>query len=262
MLSLTGPPIQSDGGRNMDSNKFLDAKNHLCLPLDVATGTEALAIVDELKDYVGVFKVGLQLYTAEGPSIVREIRSKGCKVFLDLKFHDIPNTVAHAVKEAAKLDVSYLTIHLSGGLEMIKAAVNARGDISSQSHLMILGVTVLTSISSEQLHNELHVMQEMSAQVRSLIELGVKNGIKGIVCSPQELSHLKKDFPLLYFVTPGIRPLWSEKNDQQRIAIPESAIRDGASLLVIGRPILNAPDRVDAAQKVLEEIMHAQTKNI
>ncbi|MFA5797168.1 MAG: orotidine-5'-phosphate decarboxylase [Candidatus Woesearchaeota archaeon] len=245
----------------MDSNNFLDAKNHLCLPLDVATGAEALTIVDELKDYIGVFKIGLQLYTAEGPAIIKEIRKRGCKIFLDLKFHDIPNTVAQAVKEVAKLDVSYLTIHLSGGSEMVKAAVNALSDIPEQSRLMLLGVTVLTSISSEQLHNELHVTQEMSAQVRSFIELGVKNGIRGIVCSPQELSHLKKDFPQIHFVTPGIRPVWSEKNDQQRIATPTVAIRDGASLLVIGRPILNAPNRVDAAKKILEEIfegiMHA-----
>ncbi len=245
----------------MDSNDLNRAKQSLCLPLDIATGKEALQLVDELKEYVGVFKVGLQLYTAEGPAIVREIRKRGCMVFLDLKLHDIPNTVVHAVQEAAKLDVSYLTIHLSGGSAMIKAAVDAAAQ-SPHSRLSILGVTVLTSLSPEQLRNELQVTSEMSSHVRSLIELGVTQGITGIVCSPRELAGLRKNFMQLQFVTPGIRPLWSEKNDQQRIATPESAIHDGATLLVIGRPILNASDRIAAAKKVLEEIAHAQHTQI
>jgi len=230
-----------------------DYKKYLCLPLDVETAEEALKIVEELKDYVGCFKVGMQLFTSEGPRFVQSL-SKRCKVFLDLKYHDIPNTVHHAVKEASKLRVSYMTIHLSGGGDMIKAATDAVLEIPENRRPMILGVTVLTSISEQQLHHELNVGKTVLEQVASLIELGIKNGVSGIVCSPSDLHHFNTQFKDLYFVTPGIRPSWSEKNDQKRIETPAKAITDGASMLVIGRPILNAENRVEAAKKVLLEI--------
>jgi orotidine-5'-phosphate decarboxylase len=242
---------QPVGVKSMALNKY---SKYICLPLDVESAQEALMIVDELKDYVGCFKIGMQLFTAEGPSLVKSVISRGSKVFLDLKYHDIPNTVGNAVKEAAKLGVSYITIHLSGGSEMIKAATDAIKEFPEDSRPMILGVTVLTSISEGQLNNELAVSRNIVEHVSSLITLGINTGVKGIVCSPSDLMQLSGRFSNVCFVTPGIRPSWSEKNDQKRIATPAQAIANGATLLVIGRPILNAENRIEAAMKVLVEI--------
>jgi orotidine-5'-phosphate decarboxylase len=222
--------------------------------LDVQSRKEALEIVDELKEYAGCFKVGMQLFTAEGPDLVKAIIENNCKVFLDLKYHDIPNTVEKAVEEAAKLGVSYITIHLSGGSEMIKSAVRATEKFPKESRPLLLGVTVLTGISAIQLDSELEIKTDLSQHVNSLIQLGIKNGITGIVCSPSDLANFKNEFKNLFFVTPGIRPSWVEKNDQQRIETPSQAITNGSSMLVIGRPILNAIDKVDAAKKIILEV--------
>ncbi|HIH31235.1 TPA: orotidine-5'-phosphate decarboxylase [Candidatus Woesearchaeota archaeon] len=246
----------------MDSNDIERYKQYICLPLDVNTAEEALQIVNELKEYIGVFKVGLQLYTAEGPYVVKEIIKKGCKVFLDLKLHDIPNTVHNAVIESSKLGASFLTIHLSGGSEMIKSAIDASKKSLENNRIKILGVTMLTSITQQQLKYELNISKDMQEQVSSLVELGVKNGVDGIVCSAAELAYLRSKFEELFFVTPGIRPLWSEKNDQKRIATPSIAIEEGSSLLVIGRPILNAKNRKETIIKILEEISYVHNKKV
>jgi orotidine-5'-phosphate decarboxylase len=235
----------------MDLSEY---KKYICLPLDVETSDKALEIVDELKDYVGCFKIGMQLFTSSGPELVKTIIKKECKVFLDLKYHDIPNTVGNAVSEAGKLGVSYITIHLSGGSEMIKAASNAAKEFSEESRPMILGVTVLTSISKDQLSDELNISKDLTSHVKNLIDLGIKNEVYGIVCSPVDLENFRDKYEHIYFVTPGIRPSWSEKNDQKRISTPSNAIKNGSSLLVIGRPILSAENRKTAAIKVLEEI--------
>ena len=229
-------------------------KKYLCLPLDVETSEEALKIVNELKDYVGCFKVGMQLFTSSGPELIKSIIKEGCKVFLDLKYHDIPNTVGHAVSEAGKLGVSYITIHLSGGSEMIRAASDAANRFPTESRPMILGVTVLTSISKGQLSQELCVSRDLVDHVKGLTDLGITNGVHGIVCSSADLEYFHDKYTTLFFVTPGIRPSWSEKNDQKRISTPEQAIRNGSSMLVIGRPILDSSDRKIAATRVLEEI--------
>ena len=235
----------------MDLSEY---KKYVCLPLDVDTSDEALKIVDELNEYVGCFKIGMQLFTSSGPELVKTIIKKECKVFLDLKYHDIPITVEKAIIEAGKLGVSYITIHLSGGSEMIKAASDAANKMPEESRPIILGVTVLTSISKSQLSEELSVSKELLDHVNGLIDLGIKNGLHGIVCSPTDLEFVHDKHKQIYFVTPGIRPLWSEKNDQKRISTPSNAIKNGSSLLVIGRPILSAENRKTAAIKVLEEI--------
>src|SRR5262249_19835173 len=161
-----------------------NTKDKIIVALDVATRQQALTLVDQLRDQVSFFKVGLQLYTAEGPDIVREIRAKGAKVFLDLKLHDIPNTVARAVESAAKLDVQMLTIHLSGGREMIRAAATAAARFDE---LLLLGVTVLTSIDDKTL-GELGVTNIIDEQVSRLATLGAENGINGLVASAHEVK--------------------------------------------------------------------------
>jgi len=162
--------------------------------------------------------------------------------------------VGNAVSEAGKLGVSYITIHLSGGSEMIKAASDAAEEFPEESRPVILGVTVLTSISKDQILDELNISKDLTSHIKSLIDLGIKNGVHGIVCSPVDLENFHDKYKQIYFVTPGIRPAWSEKNDQKRISTPELAIKNGSSLLVIGRPILAAEDRKLAAIKILTEI--------
>jgi orotidine-5'-phosphate decarboxylase len=220
----------------------------IIVALDVATSKEALRLASLLADDVGLFKIGLQIYTAEGPALIRPISFLGPKVFLDLKLHDIPNTVAKAVESAGKLGVKMLTIHLSGGSEMIRAAVSARSD-----SLLLLGVTVLTSSTNETLA-EIGVAEKTRDQVLRLARLGVANGIDGLVASPHEARMLRAEFgDKIKIVTPGIRPAGSDPGDQKRFATPREAIDAGADYLVIGRPITSASDPKAAVQRVVEE---------
>jgi orotidine-5'-phosphate decarboxylase len=221
----------------------------IIVALDVATSKEALRLGSLLSDDVGLFKIGLQVYTAEGPALVRSLSSLGPKVFLDLKLHDIPNTVAKAVESAGKLGARMLTIHLSGGSEMIRAAVSARSN-----HLLLLGVTVLTSSTDETLA-ETGISGKTSDQVLRLARLGVASGIGGLVASPHEARMLRAEFgDKIKIVTPGIRPAGSDPGDQKRFATPREAIDAGADYLVIGRPITAASDPNAAAQSVAEAL--------
>ena len=221
----------------------------IIVALDVATSKEALRLATLLADDVGLFKIGLQNYTAEGPALIRPISFLGPKVFLDLKLHDIPNTVAKAVESAGKLGVRMLTIHLSGGGEMIRAAVSARSD-----SLLLLGVTVLTSSTNETLV-ETGIAGETSDQVLRLARLGVANGIDGLVASPHEARMLRAEFgDKIKIVTPGIRPAGAEANDQKRFTTPRQAIDEGADYLVIGRPITGAADQLAAVTQIVEEL--------
>jgi orotidine-5'-phosphate decarboxylase len=221
----------------------------IIVALDVATSKEALRLSSLLADDVGLFKIGLQIYTAEGPALIRSISSLGPKVFLDLKLHDIPNTVAKAVESAGKLGVRMLTIHLSGGSEMIRAAVSARSN-----DLLLLGVTVLTSSTDETLA-ETGIAEKTSDQVLRLARLGVANGIDGLVASPHEARMLRAEFgDKIKIVTPGIRPAGSDPGDQKRFATPREAIDAGADYLVIGRPITGASDPKSVAQHVAEDL--------
>ena len=227
-------------------------KDRLIVALDVPTAIEAQEIVYELGDSVSFYKVGLQLFAAEGTQFVSELINSGRKVFLDLKLHDIPNTVAGAVKAAAELGVHMLTVHASGGSKMLQEAVAAGK--SGSDHPIILGVTVLTSFSPSDLA-ESGVPGSISDQVQRLARLAQTAGCGGIVTSPQEASGVQSILgPGLAIVTPGIRPAGSEAQDQSRIATPSAAIRSGASHLVVGRPITGADNRNRAALKILGEI--------
>lgn len=225
------------------------AGDKIIVALDVATNRKALDLVTELAPSVGLFKIGLQLYTAEGAGLVRAIPFLGPKVFLDLKLHDIPNTVAKAVESAGKLGVRMLTIHLSGGSEMIRAAVDARRD-----DMLILGVTVLTSSTDETLR-EIGVSDSTNDHVLRLARMGVSAGIDGLVASPHEARLLRTEFgDKIKIITPGVRPSWSEPGDQKRFMTPREALDAGADYLVIGRPITAHASPRDALAKILGEL--------
>ncbi len=221
----------------------------IIVALDVATKKEALALVEQLREQISFFKIGLQLYTAEGPGIVRVVLATGAKVFLDLKLHDIPNTVERAVGSAGQLGVHMLTIHLCGGEEMIRAAVAAR-----KSNLSILGVTALTSADQQTLR-QVGISDEIHDHVLRLAKLGVEARIDGLVASAHEVKMLRAEFGTkTKLVVPGIRPSWSEAGDQKRVMTPREALDSGADFLVIGRPILAHSSPREAVGKILDEI--------
>jgi orotidine-5'-phosphate decarboxylase len=220
----------------------------IIVALDVSTTKEAVALVDQLRDQISFFKIGLQIHTAEGPEILRVVRPMGANVFLDLKLHDIPNTVARATESASNLSVQMLTIHLSGGAEMIQAATTHKGKMS------ILGVTVLTS-ANERTLCETGVSESIGQHVLRLARLGVENGIDGIVASPHETKMLRAEFgDKLRIVVPGVRPSWSQAGDQKRVMTPREAIDAGADYLVIGRPITAHKNPREALEKILQEL--------
>jgi orotidine-5'-phosphate decarboxylase len=230
-------------------SRTVSARDRLIVALDVPTQTEALNLVRDLSPEVAFFKVGLQLYTAAGPEIVRSVLATGAKVFLDLKLHDIPNTVAWTVESAGQLRVQMLTIHLSGGAEMIRAAVAAR-----KNNLSILGVTVLTS-ADEQTLRQVGISDNIRDHVLRLAKLCVDAGIDGLVASPHEVKMLRTQFGAkIKLVVPGIRPSWSEAGDQKRVMTPREALEAGADYLVIGRPIIAHPRPREAVTRILNEI--------
>ncbi|HIE50803.1 MAG TPA: orotidine-5'-phosphate decarboxylase [Armatimonadetes bacterium] len=231
--------------------------NPLILALDVPKREEALALVARLREYVGGFKVGLQLVNAAGPGILDDIRERGGRVFYDAKFHDIPHTVSGAVAEAVKHRVWMLNVHTLGGVEMMKAAVESARQTAAACQVarpLLLGVTVLTSIDEETLRLELQVEAPLPAHVAHLARLAQQAGLDGVVASPQEIRLIRaacgEDFLL---VTPGVRPTWAAKQDQKRVLTPAEALQEGADYLVIGRPLTQAPDPVAAAQRLLQE---------
>jgi orotidine-5'-phosphate decarboxylase len=227
----------------------VNARERLIVALDVPTRTEALNLVRELSPEVGFFKIGLQLYTAEGPGIVHEVLATGAKVFLDLKLHDIPNTVARAVESASNLGVHMLTIHLSGGGEMIRAATVARAN-----NISVLGVTVLTS-ATEQTLREIGIADKVDDQVLRLAKLGVEAEIDGIIASPHEIKILRAEFgDRIKIVVQGIRPSWAEPGDQKRFMTPRQAVEAGADYLGIGRPITAHASPRQALGKILDEV--------
>ncbi len=221
----------------------------IIVALDVPSKNDALRLVEQLHPEVSFFKIGLQLYTAEGPEIVRAVLGSGAKVFLDLKLHDIPNTVARTVESASKLGVEMLTIHLSGGMEMVRAAVEAK-----KTRMSLLGVTVLTSATQHTL-DELGISEQVDRHVLRLGNLGVSAGIDGLVASPFEVKFLRTELgDKIKIVVPGIRPGWAESGDQKRTMTPREAIEAGADYLVIGRPITAHKNPREALEKILEEI--------
>ena len=221
----------------------------IIIALDVASKKEALRLVEQLRENISFFKIGLQLYTAEGPEIVRAVLASSAKVFLDLKFNDIPTTVARTVESASSLGVRMLTIHLSGGSDMIRAAVAV-----PKNKLSILGVTVLTS-ANEGMLRETGISDKLDNQVLRLARLGVATGVDGIVASPHEIKSLRAEFgDKIKIVVPGIRPSWSEPDDQKRFMTPRDALEAGADYLVIGRPITAHKNPREAVERILGEL--------
>lgn len=229
-------------------------RDRLIVALDFPSGESALALVDRLDGRCRWFKVGLELFCASGPSIVETLRSRGYEVFLDLKLHDIPNTVAGAVRSVSSIGASLVNIHASGGVPMMQAAAEAAASIPGSPRL--LAVTILTSMDGAQLAAT-GVSHSPAGQVLRLARLAHASGIDGLVCSPEETALLRAEFPALLLVTPGIRPAGAALNDQSRIATPAAALRSGASMLVVGRPITHAPDPAAATAAILAE-MEAQ----
>ena len=224
----------------------------LILALDLETREEALAMLDRLGDSLKWVKIGLQLFTAYGPDFVREIADRGYKVFLDLKLHDIPNTVAKAVQSISTLPVDLLTLHACGGGEMLEWANKARADYAP--NLNLLAVTVLTSMNEAQLRS-LNVASTPEAQVLHLADITLKSGVQGLVCSSLELAPLRERFgqePII--VTPGIRPAGSAADEQKRIMTPAAAAAAGSSYIVVGRPILKAADPTAAARSIQADL--------
>jgi orotidine-5'-phosphate decarboxylase len=229
-----------------------DPREKLIVALDVSSAAAAQKIVTAVGDSALTYKVGMQLYTAEGPTIVRQLLASGRRVFLDLKFHDIPNTVGSAVKEAAKLGVSMLTVHAAGGGKMLQAAVEAAR--AANPALLVLGVTVLTSLENADL-DKIGVRGNVLDESLRLAALALANGCKGIVTSPREASTLRADLGDDFaIVTPGVRPAGASHADQARVATPAEAIAAGASHIVVGRPITEAADPAAEARAILAQI--------
>jgi orotidine-5'-phosphate decarboxylase len=232
-------------------------QNPIIVALDVPTAEQAEKLARELAPAVGAFKIGKELFVSAGPDIVRKIRATGASVFLDLKFHDIPNTVAKAVAAATRLDVQMLTIHTSGGSEMMRAAEKSAQDTAKTAGTtppLVLGVTVLTSANNATLA-EIGCEPDTENQVLRLARLAVLSGLRGLVCSPLEIGALRNTIPPdVQLVTPGIRTGAEPADDQKRTLTPREAIQAGANWLVIGRPICAAANPRAAAEKILESI--------
>jgi orotidine-5'-phosphate decarboxylase len=264
--------------RQLLTNRPKTAKERIVVALDVSDRDSALRLVETLSGLVGMFKIGKQLFTAEGPELVREIVSAGEKVFLDLKYHDIPNTVAGAAQSASRLGVTLFNVHALGGSEMMRAASEAvqsrrtnsarlqedsapaTGDAADQADQSvslrpaILGVTVLTSMNDASLA-EVGIAHSAEEMVLRLAALARDAGLDGVVASPKEIRLIREQVAKENFIvlTPGIRPAWSASGDQKRIATPLEALRDGADYLVIGRAITDGAVRANA-ERILEEI--------
>lgn len=237
----------------------MQAKDRIILALDVDTQNKALDLVKKLAPYVGVFKVGMQLFNSTGPEIVKQINDLGGRVFVDLKFHDIPNTVAAAGRVMTRLNCFMFNVHAAGGREMMKSLITEIKDEAAVLGIEVpltLAVTVLTSISQRELEEEMFVSgTEVKELVVKWALLAQEAGIAGVVCSPQEIEAIRQACgPDFKIVTPGIRPAWSEKNDQKRITTPRQALDLGADYMVIGRPITKASDPAQAAQKIIAEL--------
>ncbi len=231
-----------------------EARDYLIVPLDVPTLKEAKDIVDEIDDLVIHYKVGLQLFTKYGPKAVEMLKGEGKRVFLDLKLHDIPNTVIGAVEAAIDMKVNMLTLHALGGFDMMESAQKVVWESKSKD-LIILGVTILTSLDEAFLQDFLGIDKSMGTQILDLATLSRSAGLSGVVASPKEVSQIKEkcgeDFIV---VTPGIRPEGAETGDQKRVETPDKAIMNGADYIVVGRPIIQAECKIDAVKSIIKGI--------
>ncbi len=238
----------------------MSANERLIVALDVDTAGKALELVDQLREVAGMFKIGSTLFTAVGPQIVKDVIASGSRVFLDLKFHDIPHQVAGAARSAAELGVSLFTVHASGGPEMMKRAAEAVADVAERTgapRAAVLAISVLTSVDTAIL-SQIGVNESAAESVMRLVKLAEASGVDGVVASPQEVAAIRSAVanPKFLVVTPGIRPAQMQ-DDQRRVATPEAALAAGASYLVVGRPITGAPDPLAAARAIVSEMQRA-----
>ncbi len=237
----------------------MKASDKICVALDVDKLEEAEKLAGKLKDHVGMFKVGSQLYSSEGPKVIKAIKKFGGNVFLDLKHHDIPNTVANTARAVTNLGVFMFNVHTSGGYEMMARTVDAVQDASEKlgvNRPRILGVTVLTSINESILKTDLRIDSPLNDHVLHLAELAQRAGLDGVVASPKEITLLRQSLGEKFIIlTPGIRPSWSAAaDDQKRITTPKEAVKKGSDYLVIGRPIIASDDPAEAAKRIADEI--------
>lgn len=239
----------------------MSVSEKLILALDVSDYTRAIELVEKFKDYIGIFKVGPELFISSGPKIIQDINNKGKKVFLDLKFHDIPNTVSKSAVVATKLGVYMFNLHASGGSEMMKKCRDSVVEICLKENLhrpKIFGVTVLTSLSKDILTNELGIPYSLKTHVKHLSILAFKAGLDGVIASPKEAAMIKNHCGKGFLVvSPGIRPSWTPPGDQKRTMTPKEAIKEGADYLVIGRAIFQHADPLKAIELINLEILTA-----
>jgi len=256
--------IRNPQSKNPQSAIERAIRNPLVVALDVDSSNQALSLVERLRGVAGMFKVGKQLFTAAGPEIVRKIIAMGEHVFLDLKFHDIPNTVAMAGVEAARLGVSVFNVHAMGGSKMMRATHEAVTETAEREKItrpLILGVTVLTSHTQDSL-KEVGIDRKLEDVVVNLARLCAASGLDGVVASPLEIAPVRSAVEDSGFVilTPGVRPAGASLDDQNRVTTPAEAIRAGANFLVVGRPITAANDPAAAAREILAEINQAENR--
>ena len=225
----------------------MQARDRLIVAADLSSRDEILALADEMSGVAGLLKIGLQAFVANGPSLVREVVGRGVKVFLDLKLHDIPNTVQNAVREVERLGVAMVTVHASGGVPMLRAAVSEK--------LLVLGVTVLTSLDDDAIR-EIGFAGDLISLVPRLARLAQQSGLRGVVASPLEIRAIRKACgDALTIVAPGVRPAGSDRGDQARTMTPRQAIAAGADYIVVGRPITEKKNRREAAVRIIEELV-------
>lgn len=236
-------------------------KEKLIVALDVSTRKEALQLAEQLWDSVGAFKIGMQLYNSEGPDIIRDIQNLGGKVFVDLKFHDIPNTVSQTSRVITRKEAFMFSIHASGGKEMMEKSARAVREVAGELDIvkpLVIAITVLTSINQEVFEEEVGINRLIEEQVVNWARLAQEAGLDGVVASPKEITAIRKacgqDFVI---ITPGIRPLWAMSNDQKRVMTPKEAVMAGATYLVVGRPITSHQNPAEAAKKIVKEMEEA-----
>lgn len=236
----------------------MEPRERIILALDVSEYEDAIDMVRRFKGHVDIFKIGSELFTAVGPRIIKEIHLMGKKVFLDLKFHDIPNTVAKSALAAARLGVFMFNVHTLGGFAMMKHAAETLSSFSLEQNVdrpRLIGVTILTSINQDALRDELSVTVRMNTQVKHLAGLAQRAGLDGVVASPEDAEMIRSRFGKGFLiVTPGIRPSWAAMDDQKRATTPRKAVQQGSDYLVIGRAVTSQPDPMGALMRIHEEI--------
>ena len=238
--------------------EFKNPQDRICVALDTSDINRAKSLVQTLTEYVGFFKIGFELFSSFGPTAVEMVRDMGGKIFLDLKYHDIPATVSRAAISATRQGISMLNVHTSGGLEMMETTVKSVAEAVKRESLakpFILGVTVLTSLDARILKKELHIRGTLQDHVVHLAGLAMKAGLDGIIASPQETESIREACGSeCLIVTPGIRPAGTPTDDQRRIMTPKQAIESGADIIVVGRAITSHPNPPEAAKSILDEI--------